>query len=179
MSVLLLRRGTLVTRRSHAFMDYDQSLSSSGASNSRLVQANPNWTIWHKCHIRPDQCQLSRCSTGTNGVTCEGYWRQEQLCSDTVFTLDSPLDTSVITSKSQQLVRLLPQSLRPSSLNPSQLSNSYHCKLMHVRPGQCSIPLSKQGHRNNYKKINTGMRCHLVSRLANTSLGNVPVPPAH
>lgn len=50
----------------------------------------------------------------------------------------------------------------------------HHCKPRHVQTGHGTIPLSKQGHRNNYKKINTGMRCHLVSRPANTSLGNVP-----
>lgn len=46
-----------------------------------------------------------------------------------------------------------------------------------MHTGRGPIPWSKQGHENNYKKINTGMRCHLVSRLANTPLGNVPAPP--
>lgn len=94
-------------------------------------------------------------------------------------------DTSVISSKSQRLVfRLLPQlhpppPSRPSSFCPSQFAGSYRSKLRHVRPRRDSVPLSKQGRRNNYKKINTGMTCHLVSRPANTPLGNVPVPPVH
>lgn len=144
-------------------------------SHSRLAQTIPSWAIWlRKGHIGPGRCQLSRCSAGTNRVTSEGYWRQEQLCSDMVFTPDSPLGTSVMTSKSQRLVvRLLPYSLCP----PLQPASLYHSEPRHVRTGQRPIPLSKQGHRNNYKKINTGMRCHLVSRPANTPLGNVPVPP--
>lgn len=75
-----------------------------------------------------------------------------------MFTPDSPLDTSVMTSKSKlPVVCLLPRPL----LSPP-LSHR------HVHTGQGPIPLSKQGHRNSYKKINTGMRCHLVSRPANT-----------
>lgn len=89
-------------------MTISLSLSSSGPCHFRLFQVIPSWAIWLcKSHIGPDQCQLSRCSTGTDRVTSEGYRRQEQLCSDTVFTSDSPLDTSVITSESQwHVVRL-------------------------------------------------------------------------
>lgn len=47
-----------------------------------------------------------------------------------------------------------------------------HCKCRHVCPGHGPIPLSKQVQRINYKKkINTGIRCHLVSRPANTPKG--------
>lgn len=49
------------------------------------------WTICRGGHTGPYQCQHSRCSTGTSRVTCEGYRRREQLCSDTVFIPDSPL----------------------------------------------------------------------------------------
>lgn len=93
-----------------------------------------------------------------------------------MFTSDSPLDTSVITNKSQWLVvRLLP-CLHPYA-PPLPLPNPRYSTLRHVHTGRGPIPSSKQGHENNYKKINTGMRCHLVSRLANTPLGNVPAPP--
>lgn len=82
-----------------------------------------------------------------------------------MFTPDSPLDTSVTTSKSKLPVVCL----RPRPLLSPPLSRR------HVRTGQGPIPLSKQGHRNSYKKINTGMRCHLVSRPANTP-GECPRP---
>lgn len=103
-------------------MTISPSLSSSGSSHSRPVQVIPGSTIWlRKGHTGADQCQLSRCSTGTSRVTSEGYRRQEQLWGDTVFTPDSPPDTSVITSESQwRVVRLLPQSHCPYSLSPSK-----------------------------------------------------------
>lgn len=89
-------------------MTISLSLSCSGPSHFRLVQVIPGRAIWLcKSHTGHDQRQLSRCSTGMDRVTSEGYRRQEQLCSDTVFTSDSPLDTSVTTSESQwHVVRL-------------------------------------------------------------------------
>lgn len=98
---------------------------------SKPFQAEPSGCL---SHIGPDRCQLSRCSAGANRVTSEGYWRQEQLCSDTVFTPDSPLDTSVTTRESQRPdVRLLPQSLLPPAPRPS----CHHLRIT-AHPGTCT-----------------------------------------
>lgn len=153
-------------------MTISLSLSSSGPSHFGLVQVIPSWAIWLcKSHIGPDQSQLSRCSTGTDMVTSEGYHRQEQLCSDTVFTSDSPLDTSVITSESQwHVVRLTEGPPANFTANPGTCTQ-----------GNAQFPWVSRatGTTNNIKNINTGMRRHLVTRPANTPLGNVPAPLVH
>lgn len=118
----------------------------------------------------PDVCGASR-------VTNEGGTRGRS-GSETPPSL-SPQDPSAMPSRSQwpvlarlspSLLGVLPQGLPPPSL----------CKCRHVWPGHGPIPLSKRVQRTSYKKkkkkINTGIRCHLVSRPANTSLGTVPVP---
>lgn len=139
--------------------------------SSEPLQAEPSG------HIRPDRCQLPRCSTGANRVTSEGYWRQEQLCSDTMFTPRWTHQSWPANPSGLMSVCCLSPWQHP--LPTPLATNITHHKRRHVCTGHGSSPLSKQGHKNNYKKINTGKRCHLVSRPANTPPGNVPVPPVH
>ena len=105
----------------------DQLSAKQSRNRSRPFRAGPSGA---KGHTGAARCQLSRCSAGTNRVTCEGYRRQEQLCSDTVFIPDSPLGHI---SHNQQI----PAACCPSAASvpvssftphpPPPNTHSYHC----------------------------------------------------
>lgn len=149
---------------------------------AKLFQTGPcHFKLSRLSHLAAERATQERIGAsspdvpqGASRVTSEGYWKQEQLRGDTVVTPDSLLDTSVTTSKSQwSVIRLPPQSLLPSPPYPTQQPSPYHCKRRHVHGGQGPIPLGM----SNYRKINTGMRCHLVSRPANNPPRECPCPP--
>lgn len=113
------------------------------------------------------QCQLSRCSTGPSRVSEEEVYRQEEFKTlPSLSPQNTPVMPSrwpVVTGVSSSLLGFFPR----ASHHPP-----VRCKCRHVCPGHGPIPLSKQVQRINYKKkINTGIRCHLVSRPANTPKG--------
>lgn len=112
------------------------------------------------------QCQLSRCSTGPSRVSKEEVYRQKE------FKTAFAVPTEYI-SYAQQMtcghwgifisVGVLPQSLPPSSLCAA---NTGTCALAMVQ-----FPWVSKSKESTIKKINTGIRCHLVSRPANTPKG--------
>lgn len=150
-------------------MTTSPSSSGSGSSHPRPRRAiSSHLATWDQ--IRASSPDVPR---GPNGVTSKGYGRREQLCSDAALTSRWTHQSRAARPAVRLLLRSLlaspPQPLRPASPEPLQTQARVHK----------TIPPRRQGHRNNYKKINTGMRCHLVSRPANTPPGNVPVPPVH